>query len=330
MGSAVIFSGSKVKTLKPNLDLFGAAQILTGTVDPTVTATDAKAGSLYLNTSSGKTYSKNDNGSTVNWTILTLTSGVSAYGTGKVPTGTLAATGPISTYFNQTKFGTVNFDNTSSYNTSTGLLTVPANQGGIYLVTSTLDIQSSPNGSGIVAGACITLNGASSHPSFANVDGQLGSSRVTCTGIISVAAGDTIGIAAYCDGTSPSYSSNAFNSSFSIVKIAASSASGTVGGTITSVNGNFGPTVTLTATDVGAAPINSPALTGNPTAPTQTPLNNSTRVATTAYVDAAVTAGGGGGAVSSFNTRTGAVTLNTADVNAVYATTSIINALIFG
>lgn len=39
------------------------------------------------------------------------------------------------------------------------------------------------------------------------------------------------------------------------------------------------------------APLDSPAFTGNPTAPTQTAGNNSTRIATTAYVDAAVTAG---------------------------------------
>lgn len=36
------------------------------------------------------------------------------------------------------------------------------------------------------------------------------------------------------------------------------------------------------------APLASPALTGNPTAPTQSPLNNSTRVSTTAYTDLAV------------------------------------------
>ena len=35
------------------------------------------------------------------------------------------------------------------------------------------------------------------------------------------------------------------------------------------------------------APLASPALTGNPTAPTQSPGNNSTRIATTAYADAA-------------------------------------------
>jgi hypothetical protein len=40
-------------------------------------------------------------------------------------------------------------------------------------------------------------------------------------------------------------------------------------------------------------------LPGNPTAATQSPADNSTRVATTAYVDAAVTAGGGGGGSTS-------------------------------
>lgn len=43
------------------------------------------------------------------------------------------------------------------------------------------------------------------------------------------------------------------------------------------------------------APLASPALTGNPTAPTQAPGDNSTKIATTAYVEAAVAAGGGGG-----------------------------------
>src|SRR6185312_13691930 len=41
-------------------------------------------------------------------------------------------------------------------------------------------------------------------------------------------------------------------------------------------------------TDTTRAPLASPALTGTPTAPTQTPGNNSTRLATTAYTDAAV------------------------------------------
>jgi hypothetical protein len=41
-------------------------------------------------------------------------------------------------------------------------------------------------------------------------------------------------------------------------------------------------------TDTSRAPLASPGLTGNPTAPTQTPGTNNTRVATTAYADLAV------------------------------------------
>lgn len=67
-------------------------------------------------------------------------------------------------------------------------------------------------------------------------------------------------------------------------------------------------------TGVGGAPLSSPALTGVPTAPTATAGTNTTQVATTAFVAAAVSAGGG---VSSFNTRTGAVTLQLTDVTGV-------------
>ena len=55
--------------------------------------------------------------------------------------------------------------------------------------------------------------------------------------------------------------------------------------------------------DNGVVTIASPSLTGNPTAPTQSSGNNSTRIATTAYVDAA----GGSGTVTSVAT-TGAIT----------------------
>lgn len=48
------------------------------------------------------------------------------------------------------------------------------------------------------------------------------------------------------------------------------------------------------------APLASPALTGNPTAPTQSPLDGSTKIATTEYVDDAVAAGGGGGGGQTF------------------------------
>jgi hypothetical protein len=79
-------------------------------------------------------------------------------------------------------------------------------------------------------------------------------------------------------------------------------------------------TATQTALDLKAdatalalkANIASPALTGTPTAPTAAPLTNSTQLATTEYVDAAVAAGGGGGGggLTSINSQTGpAVTI---------------------
>jgi hypothetical protein len=50
---------------------------------------------------------------------------------------------------------------------------------------------------------------------------------------------------------------------------------------------------TVTTALAAKAPLASPAFTGTPTAPTPTAADNSTKVATTAYVDAAVAAGGG-------------------------------------
>jgi hypothetical protein len=64
--------------------------------------------------------------------------------------------------------------------------------------------------------------------------------------------------------------------------------------------------------DTTRAPLASPNLTGTPTAPTATAGTNTTQLATTAFVGAAISAGAAG--VSSFNTRTGAVTLTNADV----------------
>ena len=70
-------------------------------------------------------------------------------------------------------------------------------------------------------------------------------------------------------------------------------AAGTSGHVITAAGSN---TIQDSGTTLASlAPLASPALTGNPTAPTQTaPLTSSTRIATTAYTDAAVAAGAGG------------------------------------
>jgi hypothetical protein len=87
---------------------------------------------------------------------------------------------------------------------------------------------------------------------------------------------------------------------------------GSAGG-VTTFNGRAGA-ITLTAADIsaaGGAALNSPAFVGTPTAPTAAPAVNNTQLATTAYVTAAVAAAGG---VSSFNTRSGAITLTSADI----------------
>lgn len=71
--------------------------------------------------------------------------------------------------------------------------------------------------------------------------------------------------------------------------------------------------VTSLTTDLAAkAPLASPALTGNPTAPTQTAADNSTKIATTAYADGAVSThnavttahGATGAVVGTTNTQT--------------------------
>lgn len=88
---------------------------------------------------------------------------------------------------------------------------------------------------------------------------------------------------------------------------------GTVSAAVLSVSGRTGA-ITLTVSDVsGAAPLASPTFTGVPAAPTATAGTNTTQIATTAFVQAAVSAG----SVLSFNTRTGAVTLSAADVTGV-------------
>ena len=68
-------------------------------------------------------------------------------------------------------------------------------------------------------------------------------------------------------------------------------------------------------TGVGGAPLLSPALTGTPTAPTPTAGDSTTKIATTAYVETAI--GSLPAGVSTFNGRTGTVTLALADVTSV-------------
>lgn len=73
--------------------------------------------------------------------------------------------------------------------------------------------------------------------------------------------------------------------------------------------------VTAQTGDYTQSQISSGAIANGTTATTQTPLDNSTKVATTAYVDAAVTAEAASEIVS-----TGRITLATADVKALMGT----------
>jgi hypothetical protein len=86
------------------------------------------------------------------------------------------------------------------------------------------------------------------------------------------------------------------------------------GGTVNSVFGRTGTVIAQTgdytvAQVTGAAPLASPALTGTPTAPTPSPGDNTTKLATTAFVTAAFTAP----PVTSVFGRTGAVVATSGD-----------------
>ena len=74
-------------------------------------------------------------------------------------------------------------------------------------------------------------------------------------------------------------------------------------------------TTAFVASMTGFAPIASPAFTGIPTAPTASFGTNTTQLATTAFVEAAVTGSTAG--VASFNNRSGAVTFLANDLTAV-------------
>lgn len=67
---AVIFNGSKVKTLKDTISINGNCDIISGSADPSITATVGTMGSLYQSTGTGYVYRKLDNGSSTNWEVV--------------------------------------------------------------------------------------------------------------------------------------------------------------------------------------------------------------------------------------------------------------------
>ena len=89
-----------------------------------------------------------------------------------------------------------------------------------------------------------------------------------------------------------------------------------IGASVVSFNGRTGA-VSLSLSDVqsvGGAPVASPTFTGVPAGPTAAPGTSTTQLASTAFVTNAISSATAG--VSSFNTRTGAVTLLASDLTA--------------
>jgi hypothetical protein len=147
----------------------------------------------------------------------------------------------------------------------------------------------------------------------------------TRTGAVSLTSGDVTTALTYTPAntasptftgvpTAPTATGGTNTTQLATTAFVQSAVSGSVSG-VASFNTRTGA-VTLGSGDVttalGYTPVNpaSAALTGSPTAPTQTGTDNSTKIATTAFVKSAITGTG----VSSFNTRTGAVSLTNDDV----------------
>jgi len=148
----------------------------------------------------------------------------------------------------------------------------------------------------------------------ASFNGRTGTVVLNSTDIID-AGGAPIASPAF-SGTPTAPTPLAGNSSTQIATTAFVQNALAAQGAVTSFNGRTGAVTFLLSdvTGVGGAPIASPALTGTPTAPTAAAGTNNTQVATTAFVNAAISAIGAG--VTSFEGRTGAVTLQANDISA--------------
>jgi hypothetical protein len=72
---AVIFSGNKVKTLKPALQLLDGTTLYYSATDPSSVATAGEPGDVLLSTSSKRLYIKQDSGTNTNWNTSGFTSG---------------------------------------------------------------------------------------------------------------------------------------------------------------------------------------------------------------------------------------------------------------
>jgi hypothetical protein len=158
------------------------------------------------------------------------------------------------------------------------------------LMAQVRDMQTGADSDGFTVGGAFTCSGAAVFSSTVSMSTPLGATNGG-TGISNFAAGDIL----YASATNTlaklatAATTNSVllsgNTTPSWGKVALASA---VSGTLPVANGGTG---TTTSTGTGSVVLSaSPALTGAPTAPTQTAGDNSTKIATTAYVKTAVDA----------------------------------------
>jgi hypothetical protein len=297
--------------------LISANEITTGTFFPAVLGTSSAANSiLTTNGSDVSTWVQSLSASQIgassgdNLVLTTNASGVSTWVT-TIPTANLPAA----------LVGSVDFQTAFIPGTTT-LAAAAAGNKGWYYVASAAGTYTPPGGSLLTfsAGDWIISDGTawsvlSTQGAITSVNGQTGAVVITATSL-GLAAVATTGAYSSLTGTPAPYTLPAATTGALggvIVGSGLSVTSGTVSANVVSVAGRTGA-ITLSVTDVsGAAALASPALSGVPTAPTATAGTNTTQIATTAFVQAAVTSSVG---VASFNTRTGAVTLQAADISA--------------
>lgn len=169
----LLWGSTTSKLLQTGIDFNGGPQLLTGSAVPTTTATLGTIGSLYLCSTNGILYAKNDAGTTTNWSP----SG------GRLPAGQFSPIGAqafVSGTETILQFGTTVYDNQTglSLNTintqnvtySTGVTTATATNGALLfpgmLITSTgvsgtVYIQSI-SGNTITMSAIAVANGSAS------------------------------------------------------------------------------------------------------------------------------------------------------------------------
>ncbi|HEX3817535.1 MAG TPA: hypothetical protein VHW03_04535 [Chthoniobacterales bacterium] len=164
------------------------------------------------------------------------------------------------------------------------------NEGGENVVIRSTQISSNQNGvlhnggTTRILGAAIGATGASTNPVV------VGAAGLTLESVSLVAAGARASIYATGAQTVTCRGAAANNAADSHITVAGWLAIGSATPLIASANLSDVASAATALANLGGAPLASPGLTGNPTAPTQTLGDSSTKISTTAFVAAAIAA----------------------------------------